>query len=381
MNEVVASDARFGLELYGKLRGRSGNLAIAPSSIATALTMTYAGAKGTTAEQMARVLHVALPPEQWHAARGDLQQALTPGTGAPYQLMAADALWGQSGYQFDAGFLSLTRNHYRAGLHDVDFVSDPTGACKKINAWVAEQTKDKIKDILPESAITPLTRLVLTDALYFLGDWEHQFPESASIDEPFHLTGDQTAPVKMMHQTTAFGLAEDEDVQVLELQYKGKALSMLVVLPRKVDGLDAVESRLSLERLEGWRAALKAQKVNVSLPRFKIEVGTGLVPPLKALGMTDAFDDKTADFSGIAGKPHELFITDALHKVYVDVNERGTEAAAATAIVVGLRAAARPAPIPVFRADHPFLFLIRHNTTGAVLFLGRVADPRGDANG
>mgnify|MGYP000987491283 CR=1 FL=1 len=381
MDKVVTADTQFGLDLYAQVRAKPGNQAIAPSSVSTALSMTYAGAKGTTAEQMAKALHATLPSDQWHAARGALKEALTPKPGAPYQLLAADALWGQKGQPFQDDFLSLNRNHYQAGLCELDFASNPNGSCKTINAWVAKQTRDKIKDLLPESAITPLTRLVLTDALYFLGNWVNQFPESSTYDEPFLRAAEKSANVKMMHQTAQFGLIEDEIVQVLDLPYKGNALNMLVVLPKKVDGLSEVEADLSVAKLKQWQTALKAQKVSVSLPRFKVEVTTNLVAPLKSLGMTALFDMDQADLSGMAGRPHDLYVTDALQKVYVDVNERGTEAAAATAVVVGLRSAARPTPIPVFRADHPFLFLIRHSETGSILFLGRISDPaQGQSN-
>ncbi|MFO0957367.1 MAG: serpin family protein [Isosphaeraceae bacterium] len=377
VNDLVAGDTAFGLDLYNQLRTGEGNRAIAPTSIATALAMAYAGARGDTAEQMGRVLRVGQSAAAYHEGRAALKAALAPPDGSSYQLRAADALWGQSGEPFRQDYLELVRKHYGAGLHPADFAGDAGGSADRINAWVAEQTRDKIRNLVGPGSITPLTRLVLTDALYFLGNWLRPFDDKFTHDGPFHLAGGTDATVRMMNQLGRFRLFEADDLQVLELPYKDNVLAMWIALPREADGLGKLEASLTPERLASWQAGLKDSRVQVTLPRFRMEVASGLVPALKGLGMTAPFHDREADFSGIGGRPHEYFLSDVLHKVFVDVNERGTEAAAATAVVVGVRSAAPTDPPKQFRADRPFLFLIRHNPTGAALFLGRVADPRG----
>jgi serpin B len=376
MERVVSGNTVFGVELYDQLRGRPGNLFLSPYSVSTALAMTHAGARGDTAAQMADTLHLELPPNRLHAAFAALQKAINaPGADRPYQLHVANALWGQAGLDFQTDFLAITRTHYGAGFREVDFASDPEAARQRVNAWVEEQTREKIRDLLPMGTVTPLTRLILTNAIYFKGDWAHAFPKAATRTEDFQVAPGQTVPAPLMHQSGRFGYTETDQVQVLELPYKGDTLGMTIVLPRKVDGLEGVERSLSAEALTGWMNTLQPRQAQVALPRFKIESQAELTKALSALGMPAAFSDRTADFSGIAGKPHELYITAVLHKAFVDVNEVGTEAAAATGVVVGVRSAIPAQPPVVFRADHPFLFLIRDRATGSVLFLGRVVNP------
>jgi serine protease inhibitor len=371
---VVRGNTAFGLDLYGQLRSRSGNLFLSPFSISTALGMTYAGMRNRTAEQTAKALYFTLPPAELHAAFGKLQRALNAGDPAKrgYELSVANALWGQKGYPWKNEFLELTKENYGAGLIEVDFAAAEE-ARKTINAWVEKQTRDKIKDLIPSGVLDALTRLVLTNAIYFKGNWDRQFKKDFTRDADFFVAPDAPVKAPMMHQTGDYRLAQSPELQVLELPYVGKELAMLVLLPKKRDGLADLEKSLTAEKLEGWVGQLRNQSdLPVFLPRFKYTAEFQLNDALKALGMTDAFEFGKADFGGLNGGKEELKISAVLHKAFVDVNEEGTEAAAATAVVVKTLSARVG---PVFRADHPFLFLIRDSRTGGVLFLGRVTDP------
>jgi serine protease inhibitor len=373
--KVVEGNNRFALDLYGRLRDRPGNLFMSPYSLSTALAMTYAGARGETAEQMAATLHLSLPPGTLHAAFAALERQIKGGDRRPYKLSVANALWGQEGEDFLPDFLKLLAENYEAGLRQVDFRSVEQ-ACRTINNWVEEQTGGKIKDLLQPPHLSPNTSLVLTNAIYFKGDWASPFPKGATKDEMFAVTEDKRVPVPMMHRTGRLNYRDGGDFHVLDLPYAGNDLSMVILLPKKVDGLARFEESLTSEKLSAWLAKLGPHRVDVALPKFKVEAGFELQKALPAMGMTLAFT-RSADFSGIDGK-RDLFISAVIHKAFVDVNEEGTEAAAATAVVIARPAAVvRPEPVVEFRADHPFAFLIRHNRSGSILFLGRVTNPRG----
>jgi serpin B len=371
---MIRGNDEFALDLYANLRGRPGNLFLSPYSLSTALAMTYAGARGETAEEMARTLHFSLPPDRLHAAFSNLiRQIHGDGEPRPYLLAVANALWGQEGEEYLPEFLRLLEDHYGAGLRRVNF-RDPERARRAINAWAEEQTRGKIPDLLPPTLPRPDTALALTNAIYFKGDWSSPFARKATLEEDFRVAADQSLRVPMMHQAGRFPYLDGGTFQALELPYAGDALSMVVLLPKEVDGLAALEESLSAARLAGWLRTLADRRVEVALPRFKVEAGLELQDVLAAMGMPLAFTGD-ADFSGIDGT-HELFISAVIHKAFVDVNEEGTEAAAATAVLMS-RSAARPEPSATFRADHPFLFLIRHKGTGSILFLGRLASPGG----
>jgi serpin B len=299
-------------------------------------------------------------------------------------MAVANRLWGQKDYRFLDPFLKGNETHYGSGLETVDFVKDTEGSRKTINGWVEEQTKEKIKDILKPGILTELTRLVLTNAIYFKGDWAAQFDEKRTHEEEFRLSAEKAVRAKMMNRTGEYALLEEKEFQALALPYKGNALSMVVFLPRAADGLAAMEASLTPAALAAHLAKfapmIRAERkplVVVALPQFETTSAFKLNELLVAMGMRDAFDENRADFSGMNGAgpkdPEALHISAVVHKAYVKVNEEGTEAAAATAVVVGVRSAMPRTS--VFRADHPFLFLIRENATGAILFLGRVADP------
>jgi serpin B len=374
MAAVVRGNNEFAFDLYAQLKQKDGNLFFSPQSISTALAMTYAGARGTTADEMAKTLHFTLKEDKLHPAFHALIEELNgAGKKRGYQLSVANALWGQKGYKFLPDFLQLTKKNYGAGLREVDFAGDTEGARKTINAWVEKETKDKIKDLLQPGILDSLTRLVLTNAIYFKGDWDRQFKKDLTRKEEFHVSADKKTEAMMMHDDGKFKYFDGGTFQALELPYKGKELSMVVLLPNKIDGLAEFEKTLTAAKVADWLPKLREQEVMVSLPKFKMTSEFSMKDTLAAMGIKQLFNPNGADLSGMDGT-RNLFVSAVVHKGYVDVNEEGTEAAAATGVVVTLRAA--PAH-PVFRADHPFLFLIRDNRSGSVLFLGRVANPQG----
>jgi len=375
---VTQGDNQFALDLYAQLRGKDGNLFVSPYSISAALAMTRAGARAETADQMDKVMHFTLPQDKLNPTFGAIIHQINgdPSAKRGYRLSTANALWGQKGFPFNADFLKAAKDDYGSGLNDVDFKGAAEQARQTINAWVEKQTNDKIKDLLHKGDLTEDTRLVLTNAIYFKGDWASQFKKDATKNEAFHLSADKKSDVPMMHQTEEYGYFDGGPFQMLEMPYAGNDLSMVVLLPKKVDGLADLEKDLTADKLAGWVGKLNKQKVIVGLPKFKTEQRISLKQTLSDMGVKLAFDDKQADLSGIGGKPHDLFISDVIHKAYIDVNEEGTEAAAATAVIVATPSAVRvEPPTPVFQADHPFLFLIRDRRSGGVLFLGRLAEP------
>lgn len=374
VSAIARSGNQFGLDLYHQLRSKSsGNLFFSPASISTALAMTYAGAAGDTAQEMSQVLHFdSLPRAQIHAAFASLLGMLQTSEGAPYQLRVANRLWGQQDYAFLTDFLTITRREYGAELAPVDFVRQTEPTRQTINQWVEQRTNDRIKDLLPSGSLSSLTRLVLTNAIYFKGQWKHAFAPTATQDAPFYRSPADTVTVPFMHQDETFSYGATDDLQILELPYVGDHLSMLVLLPRERDGLSALEQSLRIADLEKWLAGMRRKKVNVYVPRFRLSEKLELKSALSALGMPSAFDERRADFSAMNGN-RDLFVSSAVHQAFVEVNEEGTEAAAATGVVVGIRSA--PLMPEEFRADHPFVFLIRDHRSGQILFLGRVVDP------
>jgi serpin B len=372
---VVKGNNQFALDLYHHLRGTEGNQFFSPFSISTALAMTYAGACGGTADEMAKVLHFTLDPKRLHPAfRALLAQAVGRGKKAPqYQLSVANALWGQKGYGFLPEFLKTTRDSYGAVLKEVDFVGDAPQAVRVINEWVELQTRDKIKGVLRPDDLSENTRLVLTNAIYFKGNWLHKFLKKGTRPEAFHVTTDHSIKAPMMHRKGVCRHVAANDFQILELPYAGEHLAMLILLPKKTDGLPELEKHLSATWLAEQVARLRQAEAIVSLPRFKLTRRYDLVKALSTMGISSAFDPTAADFSGMSGSTRKLFVSAVIHKAFVEVNEEGTEAAAAT-VVAEDAGADEPEPVQ-FRADHPFVFLIRDNRSGSILFLGRVANP------
>ena len=365
----------FAVALYGRLRQQSGNLFFSPESISTALAMAYAGAHGSTASEMAKTLHFTLPPDKLHPAMGALLRDLNA-THEGYQLSVANALWAQQGYTFLDDFLSLLKTDYAAGLNQVNFKGATEEARLTINQWVEQKTQDKIKDLLQPGALRSDTRLVLTNAIYFKGDWETPFDKAQTRNEDFHLSPAQAATTPLMHREGRFSYFDGGTFQVLEIPYKSKELSMIVFLPKDAGGLSVLEPSLTGSNLRQWLGKLASvPKVIVTMPKFKMTQQFELGSTLSAMGMPQAFSG-SADFSGMTGH-RDFAISEVIHKAYVDVNEEGTEAAAATAVTMRALAMRAPeGPPPVFRADHPFVFMIRDNRSDSILFMGRMADPR-----
>jgi serpin B len=371
---IVGGNTAFAFDLYRKLRETEGNLFFSPYSISTALAMTYAGARGNTERQMAQTLRFSLDQKELHPAFASLERRLEAVLEQwQLQLAVANSLWPQIDHTFLEGFLSLVKENYGVIISPVDYGQTEV-ARKEINTWVEKKTEDKIKDLIPPGLIVALTTLVLVNAIYFKGNWASQFDPSLTKGATFWMTPAEEIEVLMMTQQQDFMYAESESLQVLELPYVGGDLSMVLFLPRKVDGLAELEAALTTENLEKWTGDLREKEVLVSMPVFKMSGMFMLGGTLASMGMTDAFS-RNADFSGMDGSK-SLFISEVIHKAFIDVNEEGTEAAAATAVVM---AKSIPLPPPTFRADHPFVFLIRDNHSGSILFLGRVANPMVEA--
>jgi serpin B len=368
---LVKGNNAFALDLYARLRERKGNLFLSPYSLSTALAMTSAGARGPTLAEMTKTLHLPGQATLHPSATALIHQINGAGKKRDYQLSTANALWGQKDFGFLPGFLDLTRDHYGAGFREVDFVKDPERARKAINDWVERATQGKIKELLAKGVLDEEDRLVLTNAIYFKGAWATPFDKKFTKDQPFLLAGGEKIRTPMMVQELSVGYHDDEELQAVEMPYAGKQLSMVVLLPKKADGLPALEKSLSADRLAAVIRKLRVQDVDVSLPRFKMTAEFRLKETLTAMGMKISFTH-VADFSGMAGesKPR-LFIKDVIHKAFVEVNEEGTEATGATGVI--MKYVSKP---PDFIANHPFLFLIRDRGTGSILFLGRVSDPR-----
>jgi serpin B len=371
LRAAVAGNNTFALDLYSILKKEKGNLFFSPYSISSALAMTYGGARGDTAEEMAKALRFAAGAERTHSAFAELNTMFDRiQKRGRVQLHIANSLWPQKDYGLLPEYLTLTKRYYGVSITPVDYVKATEEARKIINTWVEDRTKDKIKELIRPGVLDPLTVLVLVNAIYFKGNWASQFDPKRTTECDFSLLGDAKAQVSMMHQKGKFGYGEIEGTQLLELPYVGKELSMVLILPAKPEGLSKVEDQLTVDNLGSWVSRISEQDVSVYLPRFKVTWGTfELNKPLQALGMRKAFVPG-ADFSGMDGTK-SLFIGLVLHKAFVEVNEEGTEAAAATAVIMRKNGGR----MHTFRADHPFLFFIRDNVTGSILFLGRVLDP------
>ncbi|MGZ3476147.1 MAG: serpin family protein [Polyangiales bacterium] len=368
--EVVKGNTAFAQDLYGKLAPEPGNIFFSPASISTALAMTYAGARGDTAKQMAKTLHFELEGKALNDAYAALLTRLSSsGEGVP-QLAIANRIWSQKGMSVESDFLAVTKGSYGAGLELVDFVGASEPSRLSINNWVDSKTNGKIKDLLVPGVLDAQTRMVLTNAIWFKGMWATAFAKKDTTDEVFAApSGAKKVPT--MHATMHARYGVVDGVEVLELPYKSKdsdrAMSMVIVLP-KAGEMGKLEKGM---KLGTWTDSLYSREVIVSLPKFKITQSIGLGSTLSKMGMPLAFDEAQADFSGITHK-ERLHIDKVIHKAFVDVNEEGTEAAAATAVVIGTEAAVMPT---VFKADRPFTFFIRDQKTGTILFLGRIADP------
>jgi len=373
---VVKGNTGFAIDLYQRQRGEAGNLFFSPYSISTALAMTWAGARGQTEEEMARVLHFILPQEDVHRVFGGLTERCDEiQKRNQISLNIANSLWCQRDYHFTEAFLKLNRTHYRAEARLVDFVGNTEAARQEINAWVAKETRDKIQALLRSPVPSPLTTLVLCNAIYFKGKWATQFDPKATGPAPFFVSAGRDVQVPTMSQKLKLRSRDAGDFRLFALPYTGGDLSLVILLPKAVDGLTALERQLRADRLQKWLVALDGapeSKAVVYLPRFKLNCRLELAKELAAMGMPSAFVLHSADFSGMTGT-RDLYISDVVHQAFVEVNEEGTEAAAASAVVMDKSES--ETRTSEFRVDHPFIFLVRENQTGSILFLGRVVDP------
>lgn len=379
--ELAAGNNAFALDLYQAVKGESENVFFSPYSISLALAMTYAGANGETERQMAETLHFTLPEDRLHPAFNALDQELASrkdsgGQGADgkgFRFNIVNDLWGQKDYEFQAVFLDTLAKNYGAGLRLLDFSSQPEAARQNINKYIAEKTEDRIKDLIPEGAIDPLTRLVLTNAIYFNAAWQNPFEKSLTKDAPFTKLDGATVNVPMMELPSYENMpyADGEGYIAVALPYENPSLSMLILLPDE-GFFEAFEGSLDAARLERLIGEMQFTSVRVKMPKFKIEGQFELGNTLKGLGMIDAFEPDLADFSGMNGK-RDLYIGSVIHKSFVNVDEQGTEAAAATAVIMETTSA--PMEMIDLTIDRPFLFLIRDVTTNTTLFVGRVAAP------
>jgi len=374
--QLVEGNTAFALDLYAKLSSEPGNVFYSPHSISTALAMTYAGARGTTETQMADALEFRLPQSQLHPAFNwlDLElesrgQGASGADGQPFRLRVANALFAQTGYHFESAFLDTLALNYGAGVNLLDFVEETEPSRDKINAWVDEATEGRIDELIPQGVLTPATVLVLTNAVYFNASWATPFEEDQTTDEPF-TTPNGTVTARMMHNSAELTYAQGSGYQAVALPYDGDELDMVVVVP-DAGTLGAFEASLDAAKLDEVFTGLSSAQVQLGLPKFETRFKTSLVEHMKALGMIDAFSGE-ADLSGMDGT-RSLFIQDILHEAFVKVNEAGTEAAAATAVVVG-RTSVPPQQVTL-TVDRPFLFFIRDRATGAVVFAGRIVDP------
>jgi serpin B len=376
---LVEGNSAFALELYQALKEEEGNLFYSPYSISLALAMTYAGARGETADQMAAVLKFMLEQERLHTAFNWLDAELASrGEGAEgkdgegFRLNIANAIWGQKDYEFLSDFLDVLAENYGAGLRILDFINETEQSRITINDWISDQTEGRIEDLIPQGAIDALTRLVLTNAIYFNAAWAYPFDEEMTADSPFYLLDGGQVIVPMMKQTESFGYAEGEGYQAVELPYDGDELSMVILLPES-GNFEVFEEGLQVQQVSDIISSLQPTEVALTMPQIEFDSEFSLKDTLAGMGMRDAFSPDDADFSGMTGNP-ELFISDVIHKAFVAVDEAGTEAAAATAVIVGATAIPEESPVEV-TIDRPFIFLIRDIETGAILFVGRVLNP------
>ena len=377
--ELVVGSSAFAFDLYQQaVRGENGNLFYSPYSISMALAMTYAGARGETEQQMADTLHFTLPQDRLHPAFNALDLELASraeGTEGQdeegFRLNIVNSIWGQSDYSFLSEFLDVLAKNYGAALRLLDFENAPEESRQVINEWVSDQTEGRIEDLIPQGVINELTRLVLANAIYFNAAWSHPFEGEQTRDGTFHLLDGSQVTVPMMKQTELFGYSEGEGYQAIELPYVGEKLSMVILLPAA--GLfGEFEKSLDAERVDAIVEDLAQKNVALTMPKFEFDSSFQLADTLAGMGMPHAFSPEAANFSGMDGTRH-LFIQDVVHKSFISVDEAGTEAAAATGVVVGITSAPS-SPVEV-TVDRPFVFLIRDLETKAILFVGRAVNP------
>lgn len=373
MTALVDGNNQFSFDAYQQLKNQKGNLFFSPYSISSAFAMAAAGARGDTAKEMFYVLH--FNPDAFPAVVRLNKQLINSGQsrqGSPV-LQIANAIWPQKNLQLLAPFTAIIQKDFGSSIETLDYVHEPAKAVETINRWALDHTNGKIKDLLSLKDVSADTRLILTSAVYMKAAWLRQFNNHATSKAPFHIDANQSIEIDMMQSTDRFSLFVDDEAAVIELPYihdtQGPALAMLVVLPKQIEGLAKLESGLSLKKLNSWKEQMSRQRVQLSFPKFKIENKMDLNDVMAALGMKLAFTRK-ADFSGITGSS-DLFINEAIHQTFINVDENGTEAAAVTALGMRTTSIEIPEEPYEFIADHPFFFIIVDQRTQTILFMGR----------
>ena len=373
--QLAESNNRFALDLFKQVNPGRENIIYSPYSISNILALVYGGTREQTAAEMAEVLYFPQNHQDLHGAEKKLGESLdsvnfSPGT----EMEIANAIWAQENFTFLPGYFELAGKFYGAPLELVDFIPEDRREKSRIqiNEWVSGNTRQHIRDLIPPGLLNTNTRMVLTNAIYFNGKWEYPFTKDSTLPSVFHVSREESLNTMFMSQTKTFPYYEDEEVQALSLPYKGERMSMLIILPKNTEGWKIVSRVLDPERLQIVISNMQSEKVRVAIPRFKTEMNLNLRKELVTMGMEEAFS-RNADLSGMTGEKN-LFISEVIHKAYIEVTEAGTEAAAATAAIVGLKAALEEGP-KQFRADHPFIYFLRDDKTGCIIFAGRLVRP------
>ena len=373
---IVEGNNKFAFKLFRELKSGTGKILFySPFSISTALAMTYSGARGETALQMSRIMNFQ-QNEKFHADYKHLLDRLNRGTEGKIKLNIANGLWAQKNFKFLDSYFDLVKSNYKSELKNVDFTDDmeKEKTRKEINAWVEHQTNNKIKDLLSQNDLSSLTRMVLVNAIYFYGKWAEPFKKAETRPDDFFLSERTRIKVPFMNQDGRYNYFEDSKIKAIEIPYKGNKASMVIFLPNKKNGMAAFENWFNYKYYLDIIASFQSITVKLSLPKFQSTCKTDLENTLSQMGMPLAFSPDSADFSGMTGK-RDLFISKIIHQAFIDVSEQGTEAAAATAVTMVCTSAPNSPQPKVFDADHPFVFLIKDNTTGSILFMGKVMNP------
>ena len=369
---LVERNNAFALDLYTILSTNEGNLCISPYSVYVALAMTFAGARGATEKQMAKAMHISFTQYEFHKGFAQLlKQISAVGQEKNIELLSANSIYPHNRYSFLESFINCLKENYDTTVTPIDY-SEPETSRKIINQWVKEKTQEHISELIPSGMLDPLTRLVLVNAIYFKGFWEKQFDKQKTVNSSFWVSSEKSVDVPTMRQKAGFKYTEDNQVQILELPYQSESVSLIIILPNARVGLAIIDKGLTSQDLSKWLTESSYETVDVHLPSFKIKSGFNLNEMLKSMGMLDAFDER-ADFSGMDGT-QLIYLSDTIHQASIEVNEEGATATAATAVVAGTKS------LPVefqFHADHPFIYFLRENTTGSILFIGRVLNPAG----
>ena len=374
VNDIAANNNVFAFDLYHQITTtQKGNIFFSPFSISTALAMTYAGANNTTAVEMQQTMHFGPNTDEFHSSYGAYLRQLDQNADGNIQLRIANRLWGEKSHTLKSSFLKLNKQAYDSPLIQVDFIKKPNESRIEINDWVADKTEQRIKNLIPEDAITTDTRLVLTNAIYFKGDWLYQFNTKKTKEQKFYLEDGTTKKTPFMNFEGAFNFYGNEQYKMIQLPYKGDKHSMVVVLPNEPEQLAEIEKTFSASNFALLDYDYKPEVI-LSLPKFKITIPLGLNGPLQEMGIHQAFTNH-ADFSNMT-EQNNFMISDVIHKAFIEIDEEGTEAAAATAVVMVLTSTNVEMPKPEeFIANHPFLFYIIDNETKAILFMGRIMEP------